>query len=87
MLALALLVLLFAVFYPYMDATGSCGAPGCPEFSHAHAPASAELPAGALVAVIAAVPVFAGSIRLRPPASDRPPAEFYLSPDPEPPRP
>jgi hypothetical protein len=48
--------------------------------------APAELPTGALVAVLAAVPALAGSVRLRP-ASDRKPAEIYLAPDPEPPRP
>jgi hypothetical protein len=86
MLALALVVLAFASLYPYMDATGSCGDPGCPEFSHSHSAAPAELPTGALVAVLAAVPALAGSVRLRP-ASDRKPAEIYLAPDPEPPRP
>ena len=87
-LALALLVLAFAALYPYMEATGSCGEPGCPEFSHAHAPAPPELPPGALVAVLAAVPAasLAGRLRFRP-VSDRRPAEFYLSPDPEPPQP
>jgi hypothetical protein len=85
-LALTLAVLLFAALYPYLEATGSCGDPGCPEFSHAHAPAPSELPPGALVAVLAAAPVLAGGFRFRP-ASDRRPAEFYLSPDPEPPRP
>jgi hypothetical protein len=85
-LALALMVLLFAALYPYLEATGSCGDPGCPEFSHAHAPAPSELPPGALVAVLAAVPALAGGVRFRP-ASDRRPAEVYLCPDPEPPRP
>ena len=86
-LALALVaVLLFAALYPYLEATGSCGDPGCPEFSHAHAPAPSELPPGALVAVLAAVPALAGGVRFRP-ASDRRPADVYLSPDPEPPRP
>ena len=85
-LALALMVLLFAVLYPYLEAAGSCGDPGCPEFSHAHAPAPSELPPGALVAVLAAVPALAGGVRFRP-ASDRRPAEVYLCPDPEPPRP
>ena len=73
-LALALMVLLFAALYPYLEATGSCGDPGCPEFSHAHAPAPSELPPGALVAVLAAVPALAGGVRFRP-ASDRRPAE------------
>lgn len=85
-LALALMVLLFAALYPYLEATGSCGDPGCPEFSHAHTPAPSELPPGALVAVLAAVPALAGGVRFRP-ASDRRPAEVYLCPDPEPPRP
>lgn len=84
--ALGLMVLLFAALYPYLEATGSCGDPGCPEFSHAHAPAPSELPPGALVAVLAAVPALAGGVRFRP-ASDRRPAEVYLCPDPEPPRP
>ena len=85
-LALALAVLLFAALYPYLEATGSCGDPGCPEFSHAHTPGPSELPPGALVAVLAAVPALAGGVRFRP-ASDRRPADVYLSPDPEPPRP
>jgi len=85
-LALALAVILFAALYPYLEATGSCGDPGCPEFSHAHASAPSELPPGAPVAVLAAVPALAGGIRLRP-LSDRRPAEVFLSPDPEPPRP
>jgi hypothetical protein len=85
-LALALMVLLFAALYPYLEATGSCGDTGCPEFSHAHAPAPSEPPPGALVAVLAAVPALAGGVRFRP-ASDRRPAEVYLCPDPEPPRP
>lgn len=83
--ALALAVLLFALLYPYAEATGSCGEPGCPEFSHAHAPAPAEAPLGTLVAALAVVPALAGGARLRP-ASDRRPAEVYLPPDPEPPR-
>ena len=85
-LALALVVLAFAATYPYLDATGSCGDPGCPEFSHAHAPASAELPAGALAVALAAVAAPALVGRVRRPASDRRPDETYLSPDPEPPR-
>jgi hypothetical protein len=86
MLALALVVLAFAALYRYMDATGFCGDPGCPVFSHAHSAAPAELPTGELVAVLATVPALAGIVRLRP-ASDRKPAEIYLAPDPEPPRP
>ena len=85
-LALALVVLAFAATYPYLDATGSCGDPGCPEFSHAHAPASAELPAGALAVALAAVAAPALVGRVRRPASDRRPDETYLYPDPEPPR-
>ena len=84
-LTLAFTVLLFAALYPYMEAAGSCGEPGCPEFSHAHAPAPAELPPGALVAALAVVPALAGGARLRP-ASDSRPAEVYPSLDPEPPR-
>ena len=83
MFALALVVLAFAALYPYMDATDSCGDPGCPVFSHAHSAAPAELPTGALIAVLATVPALAGIVRLRP-ASDRKPAEIYLAPDPEP---
>lgn len=81
--ALALVVLAFAAFYPYAEATGSCGKPGCPEFSHS--PVFTELP-GALVAVLAAVSAVAGGVRLRP-ATDRKPVEIYLAPDPEPPQP
>jgi hypothetical protein len=86
MLALALVVLAFAALYPYMDATGSCGDPGCLKFSHAHSAAPAELPIGALVTVLATVPALAGSVRLRP-ASGRKPAAVYLARDPETPRP
>jgi hypothetical protein len=84
LLALAALVLTFAVFYPYLDATGSCGEPGCPHF--AHAPASAELPAGVLVAALVVVPPALAGRVLRCFASDRKPAEIYLSPEPDPPR-
>lgn len=86
-LALAALMLAFAVFYPYLDAAGSCGDPGCPHF--AHAPASAELPAGVLIAafaVLAAAPALGWRARRRFP-SDRKPVEIYLSPEPHPPRP
>lgn len=84
-LVVALALVVLAAFYPYAEATGSCGKPGCPEFSHS--PVFTELP-GALVAVLAAVPApaLAGGVRLRP-ASDRKPVEIYLAPDPEPPRP
>ncbi|QIN84562.1 hypothetical protein GBA63_19370 [Rubrobacter tropicus] len=86
--ALAALVLAFAALYPYLEATGSCGEPGCPHFSQAHVPASSELPAGMVVALVRAIPAapaFAGRIRRRF-ASDRKPAEVYLSPELEPPR-
>lgn len=85
-MALAALVLVFAAFYPYLDATGSCGEPGCPEFSHASL--SVELPTGAFAALFGTVlvaPVLAGHARRRP-ASDRKPADLYLPPEPEPPR-
>ncbi len=85
LLALVLLVLVFAALYPYLDATGSCGEPGCPHFSHVSA--SVELPAEAMVAllrVVPAAPAFAGLVHR--PASDRKPAEIYLSPEPDPPR-
>ena len=74
---LSLAVLVLAVLYPYPDTPGSCEEAGCPE--HWHAPASTELPAGTLVAVLAAVPAvaFAGSVRRRF-TSDRKPAEIYL---------
>ena len=81
-LALALVMLAFAATYPYLDATGSCGDPGCPEFSHAYAPAPAGLPAGVLAAVAAPPP--AGHFRRPPP--DRSPDETSLPPEPDPPR-
>ena len=84
LLALAVLVLAFAVFYPYLYATGSCGTPGCPHF--AHAPASAELPAGVLAAGIALVPAALGGRARRRFSSDRKPAELYLSVEPDPPQ-
>jgi hypothetical protein len=74
------LALAFAALYFHLDATGSCGQLGCPEFSQANAPASIEIPHGVLVAVIAGFPAaaLAGLIRRRF-ASDRKPAEVYLS--------
>ncbi|MEW6638132.1 MAG: hypothetical protein AB1425_15100 [Actinomycetota bacterium] len=84
--ALAALVLAFCVLYPYLDGAGSCGEPGCPEFSQAHAPVFPELAAGAFVVSIAATaPALAGRLRRRL-DPERKPAEVYLSPDPEPPR-
>ena len=86
-LVLALVLLVFALFYPYMDAAGLCGEAGCPHFLPSHAPASAELPSATLVvAVAAAAPALSRSFGPRP-ASDRRPSQVYASPDPEPPRP
>jgi hypothetical protein len=84
-LALAAFVLAFAVLYPYLNARGSCGEPGCPHFSHA--PVSVELPAGVFVALLAAIPAAPVlARRVCRPVSERKPAEFYLSPEPAPPR-
>lgn len=83
---LAVLVLAFATCYPYLNATGSCGEPGCPHLSHASV--SVELPVGAFAAPFGALPVapiLAGRDRRRP-VSDRKPADPYLPPEPEPPR-
>jgi hypothetical protein len=87
-LALAVFVLAFAALYFYLDATGSCGQLGCPEFSHANVPASIKLPHGVLVVVLARFPAMAlaGRVRRRF-ASDRKSAEVYPSPEPDPPRP
>ena len=87
LLLLAVLVLVFATFYAYLDASGYCGDPGCPHFSQGHAPASAELPAAPLLvaAVAVAAPVLAGRVLGRP-AIEEKPEEIYLSPDPDPPR-
>lgn len=85
-MALAALVLAFVAFYPYLEATDSCGEPGCPEFSRASL--SVELPAGAFATVFGTVlvaPALAGYARRRP-VSDRKPADLYLPPEPEPPR-
>lgn len=84
---MAALVLFFATFYAYLDASGSCGDPGCPHFSQGHASASAELPAAPLLvaAVALAAPVLAGRFLGRP-AFEHRPEEVYLSPEPEPPR-
>jgi hypothetical protein len=84
-LALAALVLAFAVLYPPLNAGGSCGEPGCPHF--AHAPVSVEAPAGVFVALLAAIPAAPVlARRVCRPVSDRKPAEFYPSPQPDPPR-
>lgn len=80
-------MLAFAVCYPYLEATGSCGEPGCPHLSHASS--SVELPAGAFAAslgTVPATPLPAGRARRRP-VSDRKPNDLYLPPEPEPPRP
>lgn len=85
-LTLAALVLAFAVLYLYLNAAGYCGEPGCPHFSHA--PAPVELPAATFVSLLAALPAAPVlSRRVRRPVSDPKPAEFYLSPEPRPPRP
>lgn len=85
-LTLAALVLAFAVLYLYLNATGSCGEPGCPHFSHA--PAPVELLAATFVSLLAALPAAPGlARRVRRPVSDRKPAEFYHAPEPHPPRP
>ena len=84
LLALAALVLAFAIFYPLLGTTGSCGDPGCPHFSHA--PVSAELPVGVLIAGLAAPTAAPAGRVLRRLAADRKPLEIYLSPDPRPPR-
>ena len=85
LLLLAALVIFFATFYAYLDASGSCGDPGCPHFSQGHA--SAELLAAPLLvaAVAVAAPVFAGRALVGP-AFEKKPEEVYLSPEPEPPR-
>lgn len=83
-LILAIVLLGFALFYPYLDAAGLCGGAGCPHFVQSHAPA--ELPSATLAAVAAvAVPLLVRSFGPRP-TSDRRPAQVYASPDPEPPR-
>lgn len=82
---LAALVLAFAALYPSLSATGSCGDPGCPHFSHG--PVPVELPSGTLVASLVALPAVANAQRIgRRLTPDRKPSEVYLSPDPEPPR-
>lgn len=85
-LVLATLVLAFAAFYPYLDATGLCGAPGCPHYAQGHASPSMELPAGTLVTGAALVTLaLAGRFRRRH-ACGRRPEEIYLSPEPDPPQ-
>jgi hypothetical protein len=59
-LTLAALVLAFAVLYLHLNATGSCGEPGCPHFSHA--PVSVELSAAAFVLLLAALPAPCSSL-------------------------
>ena len=88
LLLLAVLVIFFATFYAYLDASGSCGDPGCPHFSQGHASASSELPAAPLLvaALTVAAPTVLAGRALAGPASDRKPTEVYLSPEPEPPR-
>ncbi|HET7480940.1 MAG TPA: hypothetical protein VFJ72_15655 [Rubrobacteraceae bacterium] len=86
---LAALLAAFIFFLPYLEATGSCGDPGCPQISQAHGPVSGELAAAAIAAILAAAPatpVLAAALIGPRPASDRTPAQVYLSPDPGPPR-
>jgi len=88
LLALAALVLAFAALSPYLDASGACGDPGCPEFSQGQSPASAfaeGLPAGVLAAALAVAAPAAGRV-LRSPAPCGRPSDVYLPPEPEPPR-
>lgn len=80
------LVVVFAALYPYFTTTGSCGDPGCPHFSHA--PVPVEILAGAVLTAAVVLP--AATLAHRPRyrfASDRKPAEVYLAPEPDPPRP
>lgn len=86
-MVLAAVLVVFAVFYPYLDAAGLCGDAGCPHFVQSNAPASADLPSATLAAVaVTASPAPARTFYLLP-TSDRRPAEVYAAPEPEPPRP
>jgi ABC-type dipeptide/oligopeptide/nickel transport system permease component len=85
-LIFAALVLGFAAFYPWLEASGICEEADCPQFAQHHA--HAELPTATLAAASVAIAA-SGSPRsfgLHPPP-DRRPAQVYLAPDPEPPRP
>lgn len=82
--ALALAALVFAALNPYLDAMDSCGEPGCPEFSQAHAQAPAELPPEALVTVLAVVSAwaFVGRVWRRRASDRKPPPRFISLPSP-----
>lgn len=85
-LVLAVVLLAFALFYPYLDAAGLCGEAGCPHFLQSHASAAAGLPSATLAAVAAvASPALVRSFGARP-ASDQSPSQVYADPDPEPPQ-
>ena len=85
-LVLAVVLLSFALFYPYLDAAGLCGEAGCPHFLQSHASASAELPSATLAAVAAvAAPALIRSVGRRS-ASDRRPSQVYTDLDTEPPQ-
>ena len=86
-LVLAVVLISFALFYPYLDAAGLCGAAGCPHFLQSHAPAAADLPSATLAAVEETPPPETTRSFNLLPASDRRPAQVYAAPDPEPPRP
>lgn len=86
LLVLAVLVFAFAGLYPYLDATEACGDPGCPQFVQSHTPVSVELPAGTLGAPLATAALALARRVIHRFASDREPAQVYLSPDPDPPR-
>ncbi|MBX6763376.1 MAG: hypothetical protein IRY88_06790 [Rubrobacteraceae bacterium] len=80
---LAALLVVFVSFHP-QSAGGGCGPDGCQQPPHA---SSAACPASCAAAILAAsVVAFAfAAFCGRRPADQRPPAEFYLAPDPLPP--
>lgn len=93
-LALALIVVVFVSFYPYLGTVGICEDGGCPQASqasqaHVSGPGTAAGHEDNAVAVLAgSVTALAvlGLVVLRRAGESRPPAEPYLSPVYRPPR-
>jgi hypothetical protein len=85
---LAFAVSAFIALYPYLDAGGFCGSPGCPDALQAPHTAS-HLPGVSAAAVLAVAPVAVGAFAgflVRRDISEARPTEWFSSPDPHPPR-
>lgn len=90
LIVLAVLVATFVALYPYLGAMEMCDSGECPYAAQSsHTSTSAGLVSTCLSAVLSAFPAVLAFALLRGrrlPAADSQPVQFYLSPDPPPPR-